>query len=109
MDKSVIDPPPPDDRDLPTLRTLGVLADIRWPRAPVRQGRDGVIACSACLDGADHETYRPVRIYRDLYRSYLALNEPELVIEHVETYGFPEDRHHDRFAFCYADESLWIN
>ena len=88
--------PPLDPGDLswttlPRLRTIGVLADVQWFRGPVtytdKPGR-GFVTCDACVSGADHEIYRPVRDYRPLVAEFLGLREPADVVAFVTRYGF---------------------
>jgi len=101
--KSVIKPSPAPGDDppwssLPTLRTIGVLADVEWPRGPVistdHPGR-GFVTCEACITGPEHEFYRPVRIYPRLVRDFLGMREPADVVAFVTRYGFLTNRHGD--------------
>jgi hypothetical protein len=82
--------------ELPHLRTIGILADVEWWRGSVaytdHPGR-GFVTCDACLSGADHETYRPVRDYRPLVGEFLRLREPADVVAFVGRYGFLANRH----------------
>jgi hypothetical protein len=93
---------PPDGTDdlswteLPHLRTIGTLADVVWLRGPVtytdHPGR-GYVTCDACVSGADHETYQPVRDYRPLVGAFLGLRKPADVLAFIERYGFLTNRH----------------
>ena len=87
------EPDPPSLDDLPRLRSLGVLADVPWALSPVVDRGGGLLACRACLEGSEHGTYRPVRQYRELYRSFITLQRAEQVASFVERHGFLKDGH----------------
>lgn len=84
--------------DVPTLRTIGVLADVSWPRGGVaytdQPGR-GFVTCEACVKGAEHELYRPVATYRRMVVDFLGMREPADVVAFVTRYGFLTNRHGD--------------
>jgi len=81
-----------------TLRTIGVLADVAWPRGQVaytdRPSR-GFATCDACLNGTEHELYRPVRDLDQLVAAFFGLREPADVVAFVTRYGFLTNRHGD--------------
>jgi hypothetical protein len=81
-----------------TLRTIGVLADVAWSRGEVtyidRPGR-GFVTCDACLNGTEHELYRPVRDLNELVAAFFGLREPADVVAFVTRYGFLTNRHGD--------------
>jgi hypothetical protein len=100
VDKWTVKPPPEVDGlswpPPPHLRTIGTLADVEWLRGPVTYtdspGR-GFVTCQACLNGADHERYRPVRNYGALVGEFLGLHEPAEVVRFVSRYGFLTNGH----------------
>src|ERR1035437_8676365 len=100
VNKQTVKPPESTDdlswTELPHLRTIAPLADVAWPRGPVtytdHPGR-GFVTCDACVSGADHETYRPVRDYRLLVGEFLGLREPADVVAFGQCYGFLANRH----------------
>lgn len=90
-----VDPP---SAAVSTLRTIGVLADVEWPRGPViytdRPGR-GFVTCEACVNGTEHELYRPVPTYGRMVVDFLGMREPADVVSFVTRYGFLTNRHGD--------------
>ena len=88
-----LDPP---SASIPTIRTIGVLADVPWRRSPViytdHPGR-GFVTCEACVQGTEHELYGPVPIYGHLVADFLGMQTPADVVAFVTRYGFPTGRH----------------
>jgi len=80
------------------VRTIGVLADIEWPRSPVishdRPGR-GFLTCRACVENTEHERYRPVRSFRRMASDFLGARDVPDVAKLITRYGFPTERHGD--------------
>jgi hypothetical protein len=90
-----LDPP---SAAIPTFRTIGVLADVPWPRSPViytDHPGQGFVTCEACVEGTEHELYGPTRAYRRLVFDFVKMQEPADVVAFGIRYGFITNHHGD--------------